>query len=94
MLQMLRRFSPLILLVALLIAAEPLLHHHPLESSASGRSGNAACAICATGIGRLPTVVVVIGAPQLTNVAYVCAFLTAVAVDVPLPRSPRAPPAV
>jgi len=93
MLQMLRRLSPFILLVAFLIAAEPLLHHHPLESGASGRSGSTACAICATGIGRLPTVVAMPGAPQLPQQTYVSVVPPAVVADVPLPRSPRAPPA-
>ena len=92
MLQMFRRLSPLILLVAVLIAAEPLLHSHPLES-ASGRSGSAVCAICATGTGRLPTVIVMLGVPQLIEQTYAIVAPAIVAADVPLPRSPRAPPA-
>ena len=92
MLQMFRRLSPLILLVAVLIAAEPLLHSHPLES-APGRSGSTACAICATGTGRLPTVIVMLGAPQLLEQTYAAVIPPAIAVDAPLPRSPRAPPA-
>jgi hypothetical protein len=90
---MLRRLSPFILLVALLVAAEPLLHSHPLESSLSGASSNSACAVCATGIAKLPTTVVVIGAPQLIQHAHTVALPPVIAVDAPLPRSPRAPPA-
>jgi hypothetical protein len=94
MLQMLRRFSPLVLLIALLIAAEPLLHNHPLESSASARSGNSACVICATtGIGQLPTVAAVAAAPRILDHTYVCVAPPIIAIDAPLPRSPRAPPA-
>ena len=93
MLQMLRRLSPFVLLVAFLIAAEPLLHNHPLESSASGRSSNAACAVCATGVGSLPTTVAVVGAPQLPQQTYAIAAAPVIAVDAPMPRSPRAPPA-
>jgi hypothetical protein len=90
---MLRRLSPLVLLIALLIAAEPLLHNHPLESSASARSSSSACVICATGVGQLPTVAVVAAAPQIVEHIYVCAIAPAIAADAPLPRSPRAPPA-
>jgi len=90
---MLRRLSPLVLLIALLIAAEPLLHNHPLESSAAARSNSSACVICATGIGQLPTVVAVTAAPQLLEHVYLCVIAPAVATDVFLPRSSRAPPA-
>ena len=90
---MLRRLSPLVLLVAVLIAAEPLLHNHPLDSGVSGPSRSTACAICATGIGRLPTVTVVVGATQLLQPAYASVVPPAFVADVPLPRSPRAPPA-
>ena len=90
MLQMLRRLSPFILLVALLIAAEPLLHSHPLESRSSGSS---VCAVCATGVGRLPDGVVRVSAPQLIEQTYASVAPAIVAADVFLPRSPRAPPA-
>ena len=93
MLQMFRRLSPFILLVALLLAAEPLLHSHPLEASASGRSGSTACAVCATGVGRLTASVVVVSAPQLPQQTYAIVAAPVIAIDAPLPRSPRAPPA-
>ena len=92
MLQMLRRLSPFILLVAVLIAAEPLLHSHPLESGVSGPSRSTACAICATGIGRLPTVIAAVGAAPLLHQTYASVVPTTFVADVPLPRSPRAPP--
>jgi len=90
---MFRRLSPLILLVAILIAAEPLLHNHPLECGASGRTSSTACAICATGLGSLPAIAAVVGLPQLYEQTYTVVTLPIVASDAPLPRSPRAPPA-
>lgn len=93
MLQMLKRLSPLIFLVAVLLAAEPLLHNHPLESGPSGRSGSTACAICATGIGSLPSVTAMPGVPQFLEQTYASVIPPAIATNTPLPRSPRAPPA-
>lgn len=90
MLHMFRRLSPFILLIAVLIAVEPLLHNHPLESRTSSGS---ACAVCATGVGSLPTNVVVVGAPQVPHQAYAIVAAPVIAIDAPLPRSPRAPPA-
>lgn len=90
---MLRRLSPFLLVVAILFAAEPLLHNHPLDSGASGLAGNTACAVCATGIGQLPTSVAVVGAPQVLEFAQVTIIASFVAIDVPSPRASRAPPA-
>ena len=90
---MLRRLSPWIVLVAILFAAEPLLHNHPLDSSASGLAGNTACAVCASGIGQLPATITVVGVPQVFEFAQAAIVLPFVAIDVPSPRSPRAPPA-
>jgi hypothetical protein len=89
---MLRRLSPFLLVVAILFAAEPLLHHHPLDSGASGVAGNTACAVCATGIGSLPASVAVVGAPQVIEFAQPAIVASFVAIDIPSPRSPRAPP--
>jgi hypothetical protein len=90
---MLRRLSPFVFVVAILFAAEPLLHNHPLDSGASGLSGNTACAVCASGIGQLPTTVAVVGAPQLLEFTQPTVAPAFVASDSPSPRSPRAPPA-
>ncbi|HKB79363.1 MAG TPA: hypothetical protein VKH35_06570 [Thermoanaerobaculia bacterium] len=90
---MFRRLSPLVILVALLFAAEPLLHSHPLESTIAGASGTSICAVCATGTGRLPTMAPAIAAPQLGAYRYVTVFFRAVAVETPLPLPSRAPPA-
>ena len=93
MLQMVRRFTPLIVLIGLLVVAEPLLHTHPLESGGSSLAGSTACAVCATGIGRLPTTIVVVGAPHVFEFAQAAIVASFVAIDVPSQRSPRAPPA-
>jgi hypothetical protein len=93
MLQMFRRLSPWIVLVALLFAAEPLLHNHPLDSAASGLTGNTACAVCAAGVGQLPTTTSVVCAPQVIEFAVATFVPSFVAVDVSSQRSSRAPPA-
>ena len=80
----------LVLIVAAVIAVEPILHQHPLEQN----SIPSACAICATGVGRLPAMMPALAAPQI--VVYT---LTSSAVAMPgdaaeiiIPS--RAPPAV
>lgn len=97
MLQMLRRLSPWItqwiVLVALLFAAEPLLHNHPLDSGASSVAGSTACVVCAAGVGQLPTTIAVVGVPQVLEFAVATIVPSFVAVDVSSPRSSRAPPA-
>jgi hypothetical protein len=80
-------------LIGLLVVAEPILHTHPLESCGSSLAGSTACAVCATGIGRLPTSVAVVGAPQLLEFALPAIVTSFVAIEIPSPRSPRAPPA-
>ena len=59
--QMLRRFSLFVLVVAALIAVEPVLHQHPLEQNSIPSQ---ACAVCATGIGQLPAITPAVAAPQ------------------------------
>lgn len=90
---MLRRLSPWVILVAILFAAEPLLHNHPLDGGASGLAGNTACVVCAAGVGRLQTTISVVGAPQVLESSVPAIVTSFVAIDIPSPRSPRAPPA-
>jgi hypothetical protein len=90
---MVRRFTPLVVLIGLLVVAEPILHTHPLESCGSSLAGSTACAVCASGIGRLPTSVAVVGAPQLLEFALPTIVTSFIAIEIPSPRSPRAPPA-
>jgi len=92
MLQMFRRLSPWIVLVALLFAAEPLLHNHPLDSEASS-AGRTACVVCAAGVGQLPTTTSVVSAPQVIEFAVATIVPSFVAVDVFSQRPSRAPPA-
>jgi len=93
MLQMLRRLSPCIVVVALLFAAEPLLHNHPLDSGASSVAGSTACVVCAAGVGQLPTTTAVVGVPQVLEFAVATVVPSFVAADVPSQRASRAPPA-
>jgi hypothetical protein len=93
MLQMFRRLSPWIVLVALLFAAEPLLHNHPLDSGASNAGGKTACVVCAAGVGQLPTTTSVVRAPQVIEFAVATIVPSFVAVDVLSQRPSRAPPA-
>jgi hypothetical protein len=87
---MLRRFSIPILLLAALLAAEPLLHSHPLQQN----SVPAPCAVCATGVVQLPSTAPTVGAPRLiaytltTRIADVA--VAAVVLNVPA----RAPPSL
>lgn len=90
--QMFRRLSPFVLLLGLLLAAEPLLHNHPLESAIDG-TGSTACAICATGTLQLPVVTVHIAAPQVIAYQHVSPTVPVVTTYAPLRLSPRAPPA-
>jgi len=91
--QMLRRLSPLVVFAALLFAAEPLLHTHPLQGNAPGASETATCAICATGVGRLPSVTASVAAPQAIVYTYFTIAVPVVAANDPLPLPSRAPPA-
>ncbi|HMC21091.1 MAG TPA: hypothetical protein VKL19_04540 [Thermoanaerobaculia bacterium] len=90
MLAMLRRFSIFLFIFSALIAAEPLLHSHPLQQNFV----LGACAVCATAIGRLPIVAPSVAAPQ-TIVYTLAAPGAAVPVATPALSLPsRAPPAL
>jgi len=58
---LLRRYSICLLLFAAVVAVEPLLHSHPLEQN----SIPGPCAVCATGVVRLPHIAAVLTAPRL-----------------------------
>ncbi len=89
---MFRRLSPVVLFLGLLLAAEPMLHNHPIQSSIDGNGGTA-CAICATGTLQLPTVTVHIAAPQVIAYRSVSVILPVVTIYTPLQLPSRAPPA-
>jgi hypothetical protein len=90
MLHMFRRLSMLVLVIAALTAVEPLLHHHPLQQD----SIPSACAICATGVGRLPAMMPALAAPQIVvyTLASAAVVMPGDAIEIALPS--RAPPAV
>jgi len=78
-----------VLVIAALTAVEPLLHHHPLQQD----SIPSACAICATGVSRLPAMMPAVAAPQ-TLVYTLSSDAIAIpgnAIEVSIPS--RAPPA-
>jgi len=87
---MLRRFSIFLFISAALVAAEPLLHSHPLQQIPVP----GACAVCATGVGPLPLTAPAVSAPQV--VVYTLVVILATTVDSPLAYSlpSRAPPAL
>jgi hypothetical protein len=85
---MLRRFSIPVLILAALIAAEPLLHSHPLQQN----SLPGACAVCATGVGRLPSGAPQVGAPRLIVYTLAAQTVSAAIVQVVLALPSRAPP--
>jgi hypothetical protein len=88
----------LLLVAALFVAAEPVVHTHPLlpgsgSTDASGITSPNVCAICAVGAERIVTVAVTVVAP-LVIVENVAAVPRAViSAEAPLPRSARSPPA-
>jgi hypothetical protein len=88
--RMLRRFSILIAILAVLIAAEPLLHHHPLQQN----SIPGACAICATGATPLPLTIAAVAAPQFFVYTLTVVAATTVTTVTPLTLASRAPPAL
>jgi hypothetical protein len=86
---MLRRFSAFVLIVAALIAVEPLLHNHPLQQKDIPHP----CAVCATGIAPLPSATPTIAAPQIIVYAITALAVTFVTTGTSLTLAPRAPPA-
>jgi hypothetical protein len=90
MLLMLRRLSMFVLVVAALIAAEPLLHNHPLQQNAIPD----ACAICATGVAPLPSAMPAVSAPQLVAYTIVTVAAPAVIRGASISLPPRAPPSL
>lgn len=87
--QMLRRFSMLVFVVAVLITAEPLLHNHPIQQN----SIPGACTICATGVAPLPSITIAVSAPQIVVYTLTVAAVTIVTTTVTLTLPSRAPPA-
>jgi hypothetical protein len=90
-----RRLHVFVVLVALLLAAQPLLHNHPLDAGDSAKTSSASsCAVCATGAGRLPSTTPSVAAPLAVLYTLVAPSVPAVAAVAPFARSSRAPPTV
>jgi hypothetical protein len=81
-------------LVALLLAGQPLLHNHPLDSGgdAAKTSSASSCAVCATGVGRLPSTTPSVAAPLAVLYTLATPALAPVVTIASLARSSRAPP--
>lgn len=78
----------LVLVVAALVAAEPLLHNHPLQQSGIPE----ACAICATGVAPLPSAMPALSAPQVVSYTIATVAVPAVINGDSITLAPRAPP--
>jgi hypothetical protein len=88
MLAMLRRLSIFLLLCSALIAAEPLLHSHPLQQNAVP----GACAVCATGVVRIARATPQVSAPRLVVYTLTAFSATVPPVTLALTLPSRAPP--
>ncbi len=91
---MFRRLPIFILVFAALLAAEPLLHNHPLRPIGDRATSGATCAVCAAGGGRLPIIAAAVAAPRAIIFTIVVAPVTMVAIPVTLSLTSRAPPAL
>jgi hypothetical protein len=89
-----RRLHVFAVLVALLLAAQPLLHNHPLDGGGdTARTTSAsACAVCATGIGTLPSTSPALAAPLHVLYTLATPQSAAVVAVASFPRNSRAPP--
>ena len=77
-----------VLLFVAFIAAEPLVHEHPLQSNEA-----IVCAVCAAGTAQLVVHTPTIAAPIHVAYQLVAVSITGHSFDAPLPLASRAPPA-
>lgn len=85
----------LLLVAALFVAAEPVVHTHPLVAepgSAGSLTSPNVCGICAVGTQRIVTVHVAAAPPLVAVERVVSVLIAADSADVHLSRSARAPP--
>jgi len=87
-----RRLHVFVVLVALLLAAQPLLHNHPLDTTNANSAS--ACAVCATGAGRLPSTAPSVAAPLAVLYTLAAPPLPQIEAAACFTRSSRAPPVV
>ena len=86
-----------LLVFALLLAIEPIIHNHPLIPE-GGESGNFAsssnlCIACVVGTDRTLLAVIAAIVPQLVAIAFVFAMGVVVVERATVARASRAPPA-
>jgi len=78
--------------LAALLLAEPLLHQHPLREGIT--NSNSICAICAIGVGPLPSIAPSVAADRIIIYTLAATTVTTITVAVPLQLPSRAPPAL
>jgi len=81
----------LVLTIAVILTAEPVLHNHPLLTGANS-AGPSVCAVCASGVGPLPAAAPVFAAPQILITTVATAVLIEPVIVAAAPRASRAPP--
>jgi hypothetical protein len=79
-----------LLLLAAIIAAEPLLHEHPLQQTREA----IVCAACAAGSGQVAIHHPIVAAPNFVAYRLVATLLAGHSFESPLPLPARAPPAL
>jgi hypothetical protein len=85
------RLRILLLIFAVILTAEPVVHNHPLlTGSDSGRAS--VCAVCASGIGPLPVAAPAVAAPEIVHTATATPAFIEPAIFAAAPRASRAPP--
>jgi hypothetical protein len=86
----------ILVLLAAVIAAEPIVHTHPLASHAGESNGTAnpsVCAVCAVGAARILVVAPTIAAPTVVVMAVTSRAVATHSGETPLSLTSRAPPA-
>jgi hypothetical protein len=84
----------ILLLLAVIIAAEPVVHTHPLvPNRATGLTGADVCAICAIGADSITLSPPNAVAPVVVSYRVVVAAVPVSSAEGPRPRGSRAPPA-
>jgi hypothetical protein len=87
------RFTILLFLATILIA-EPVVHSHPLTGSdGAGLASPAACALCAAGPQQITVVRINIAAPAVAEDIFLVSAPLRESLNDPRPLASRAPPA-
>jgi disulfide bond formation protein DsbB len=85
-----RPFVFALLLLAAILAVEPLLHEHPLQQSPDA----VVCAACAAGTGQVAVAPPAVAAPLAVTYRLVAVTVACPSFDAPLSLPSRAPPAL